>query len=72
MSQQFGGNGGGRTLTGHRMKVLHYHYATLPYRNTLTFLMSLYAMGIPNVFLYGRGTENRTLIYGLKARYFSR
>ena len=29
-----GGKGGTRTLTGHRMKVLHYHYATLPYRNT--------------------------------------
>jgi hypothetical protein len=26
----------------------------------------------PHVFLYGRGTENRTLIYGLKARYFGR
>ena len=26
----FGGKGGTRTLTGHRMKVLHYHYATLP------------------------------------------
>ena len=24
-----------------------------------------------NVFAYGRGTENRTLIYGLKARYFA-
>ena len=23
------------------------------------------------MFLYGRGTENRTLIYGLKARYFT-
>jgi hypothetical protein len=23
------------------------------------------------MFLYGRGTENRTLIYGLKARYFA-
>jgi hypothetical protein len=32
----FGGNGKSRTFTGHRMKVLHYRYATLPYRNTLT------------------------------------
>jgi hypothetical protein len=32
---KFGGNGKSRTFTGHRMKVLHYHYATLPYRNTL-------------------------------------
>ena len=31
----FGGNGKSRTFTAHRMKVLHYHYATLPYRNTL-------------------------------------
>jgi hypothetical protein len=27
---------------------------------------------IENVFLYGRGTGNRTLILWLKARYFSR
>ena len=26
-----GGNGKSRTFTGHRMKVLHYHYATLPF-----------------------------------------
>ena len=25
-----GGNGKSRTFTGHRMKVLHYRYATLP------------------------------------------
>ena len=31
----FGGKGEIRTHTGHRMKVLHYHYATLPYVNTL-------------------------------------
>ena len=30
-----GGKGEIRTHTGHRMKVLHNHYATLPYRNTL-------------------------------------
>ncbi len=30
-----GGNGKSRTFTEHRMKVLHYRYATLPYRNTL-------------------------------------
>ena len=53
------------------MKVLHYRYATLPYRNTFTFLMSLLAMSQPNVFLYGRGTENRTLINRLKAYYFA-
>jgi hypothetical protein len=34
-SPNIGGNGKSRTFTGHRMKVLHYHYATLPYRNTL-------------------------------------
>ena len=64
------------------MKVVHYHYATLPYVNTLTNLAvgfeptcSRSTSGtatIPvNVFAYGRGTENRTLIYGLKARYFA-
>jgi hypothetical protein len=26
----FGGNGKSRTFTGHRMKVVHYRYATLP------------------------------------------
>ena len=30
-----GGKGEIRTHTGHRMKVLHNHYATLPYVNTL-------------------------------------
>ena len=34
----FGGKGEIRTHTGHRMKVLHNHYATLPYRNTLGYL----------------------------------
>jgi hypothetical protein len=34
----FGSNGEIRTHTGHRMKVLHNHYATLPYRNTLGYL----------------------------------
>ncbi len=33
-----GGKGEIRTHTGHRMKVLHNHYATLPYRNTLGYL----------------------------------
>ena len=33
-SDKFGGKGEIRTHTGHRMKVLHNHYATLPYRNT--------------------------------------
>ena len=28
--QLIGGNGRSRTYTGHRMKVLHYRYATLP------------------------------------------
>jgi hypothetical protein len=32
---KLGGNGKSRTFTAHRMKVLHYHYATLPYRTTL-------------------------------------
>ncbi len=34
-SPSYGGNGKSRTFTAHRMKVLHYRYATLPYRNTL-------------------------------------
>ena len=33
---KFGGNGENRTLLGHRMKVVHCHNATLPYRNTLS------------------------------------
>jgi hypothetical protein len=35
MRDKNGGKGEIRTHTGHRMKVLHNHYATLPYRNTL-------------------------------------
>jgi hypothetical protein len=43
----------------------------LPYRNTLS-LLKVYRRPTHGVFLYGRGTENRTLIYWLKASYFSR
>ena len=32
---KFGGNGEIRTHTGQRMKLVHNHYATLPYVNTL-------------------------------------
>ncbi len=38
-----GGKGEIRTHTGHRMKVLHNHYATLPYRNTLRIRTALLA-----------------------------
>jgi hypothetical protein len=73
---KLGGKGEIRTHTGHRMKVLHNHYATLPYRNTLGYIDSFelpkVATGESNVFLYGRGTGNRTLINRLKAYYFSR
>ena len=31
MGANIGGNRKSRTFTGHRMKVLHYRYATLPY-----------------------------------------
>jgi len=37
-----GGNGKSRTFTGHRMKVLHYHYATLP----IKLLNFYYTLGI--------------------------
>ena len=61
------------------MKEVHYRYAILPYRNILATAIpqcrrlgpKSYARSFTNVFLYGRGTENRTLIYGLKARYFA-
>ncbi len=43
-----------------------------PYRNTLFSSEDLSASRKGNVFLYGRGTENRTLICWLKASYFSR
>ena len=32
---KLGSSGKSRTYTVHRMKVLHYRYATLPYKNTL-------------------------------------
>jgi hypothetical protein len=58
------------------MKAVHNHYATLPYRNTLGYVDSFelpkVATGESNVFLYGRGTGNRTLIDRLKAGYSSR
>ena len=59
----FGGNGKSRTFTGHRMRVLHYHYATLPYKNTLMARLRLsYNLHVtgPNVFLYGGGKGTRT------------
>ena len=46
-------------------------YKNTPRSQTLTFYGHTNLLGT-DVFLYGRGTENRTLIYGLKARYFSR
>jgi hypothetical protein len=55
------------------MKVLHNHYATLPYRNTLGYIDSFelpkVATGESNVFLYGRATRTRTGIDRLKADY---
>lgn len=53
------------------MKVLHYRYATLPYRNTFNKISQPIRLQGENVFLYGRGTENRTLICWLKASYFT-
>jgi hypothetical protein len=71
----FGGKGEIRTHTGHRMKVLHNHYATLPYRNTLGYVDSFelpkVATGESNVFLYGRGARERSEFYWLKASYFT-
>ena len=83
-TQILGGNGEIRTHTGQRMKLLHNHYATLPYRNTLLKLSMKESNLLPratlldarfsqaSVFLYGRGTGNRTLIDQLKAGYSSR
>ena len=72
----FGSSGKSRTYTGHRMKVAHYRYATLPYRNTLVSLRTalpavVAALCSSNVFLYGRSTGTRTLIDRLKADYSS-
>ena len=57
------------------MKVLHYRYATLPYRNTLGYVDSYelpkVATGESNVFLYGRGARERSEFYWLKASYFT-
>ena len=57
--------------------MLHYHIET-HYALTIKLTTSTHDMVIVmgsnhrlNVFLYGGGTENRTLIYGLKARYFA-
>ena len=48
------------------------HYATLPYRNTLAWTCRQLSLRGTNMFLYGRGTGNRTLIDWLKASYSSR
>ena len=55
------------------MKEVHDRYATLPYANTLRggVLRRWSTKLIINVFAYGRGTENRTLINRLKAYYFA-
>ena len=68
---KFGGNGKSRTFTAHRMKVLHYHYATLPYVNTLRggVLRRRSTKLIVNVFAYGRTTRTRTGIDRVKADY---
>ena len=52
---KFGGNGENRTLLGHRMKVVHCHNATLPYRNTLLGIQpkSGDRYDAVNVFAYG-------------------
>ena len=63
----FGGNEWDRTTVCLRMKEVHDHFATLPYRNTLTFLMSLLTMGQPNVFLYGGTAEIRTRDWQIKS-----
>jgi hypothetical protein len=71
----FGGKGEIRTHTGHRMKVLHNHYATLPYRNTLGYIDSFelpkVATGESNVFLYGRPGRYCPVFCWLKANYFT-
>jgi hypothetical protein len=80
MPQLTGGNGRIRTYTLRRMKALHDHYATLPYRNTLGIHFYSYRVmsSIPvqsgptlNVFAYGRTVETCTPLYGLKARCFA-
>ena len=71
-----GGNGWIRTSTLLRMKEVHDHYATLPYKNTLKSaarkaLYPRWSMTRPNVFLYGRGARERSEFYWLKASYFT-
>ena len=56
--------------------MLHYHYATLPYRNTLKSaarkaLYPQWSMTRPSVFLYGRTARERSEFYGLKVRCFT-
>ena len=72
LTGQFGGNEWTRTTNSFRMKEVDYHCPTLPYRNTLNKISQQTCLRGENVFLYGRGTENRTLICWLKASYFSR
>ena len=64
-----GGNGWIRTSTLLRMKEVHDHYATLPYKNTLKSaarkaLYPRWSMTRPNVFLYGKliVDRNRTCV----------
>ena len=71
-----GGNGRTRTYTLLRMKEVHDHYATLPYRNTLSqtdYCGTGFAKSdtVRNVFLYGRGVRERSEFYRLKAGYFT-
>jgi len=53
------------------MKVEHYRYATLPYRNTLACTCCQLSLRGTNMFLYGRGARERSEFYELKARYFT-
>ena len=57
MTTHLGGKGEIRTHTGQRMKLLHNHYATLPYRNILPTsvlrllyrVLGTFSCGLPRV-----------------------
>ena len=51
--------------------MLYYHIETHSRSAARKALYPQWSMTRPNVFLYGRGTENRTLINRLKAYYFT-
>ena len=63
-------------MTGYQPIVIPFNYPGIDTiqkhtNDNMLCIQLLYVLAVANMFLYGRGTENRTLIYGLKARYFA-